>query len=372
MTEQSTPSNTPLEEVKRKENDLKSIILELGNNAIIMNEIYNFESQVPRQIIYMKYEPSETPKNEIPENYNIKLAKKLVSEDVYITNSIEIARNKIWGKDEALDEIVKEYLKDNTEAKYTENKNIRDAIELCRHDYLDLLNVYAIKKEFFEDDELKEYQTEKTARELISAVIASNQLSQAASYIASGGDEKYITKIPFSNVGDILKNSVRVPEMHENSLEIKTFESSSPDAVIETPEFISLFQIAKNALKYGGGKIGISMEDVEGTKIIRIKDYGGGIGGKDNNPITAEELPHIFDKGSTSDKRNGTGIGLYIVRELNKMRKNNVSVSTKFQNSSKPLVYTIQSNKAVEFEGNSTAGTTSGTEFTIYRNEKKK
>lgn len=371
MAGQSTPSNISLEKVKEKENSLKSIILELGNNALIMNGVYNFESQVPRQIIYIRYEPSETLKNEILEDYNIELAKRLISEDVYITNSIKIAQNKIWKKDEALDEIVKEYLKDNAGAGYTENKNIRDAIDLCRHDYLGLLNSYAVKKEFFANDELKEYQTEKIARELVSTLISSNQLSQAVAYIASGGDGKYITKIPFRNVGGILKNSVRVSEMGENSLEVKTLESLSPDAMIETPEFISLFQIAKNALKYGGGKIEISMEDVKGTKTMRIRDYGNGIKGKDNNSITTEGLPHIFDKGNTSDKINGTGVGLYIVKELNNMRKNNVSVATRFQNSNKNLFYSIHTNKAVEFEESSVAGITSGVEFAIYRSEKK-
>lgn len=68
----------------------------------------------------------------------------------------------------------------------------------------------------------------------------------------------------------------------------------------------------ENAIKYGDGRrICISFDEEENYKLINISNTGCN--------IANEELPHIFDsfyRGSNSDKEEGSGLGLYICKEL--------------------------------------------------------
>lgn len=68
----------------------------------------------------------------------------------------------------------------------------------------------------------------------------------------------------------------------------------------------------ENALKYGDGrKINISFDEEEGCKLITVTNTGC--------QIPEEELPHLFDsfyRGSNSENVPGSGLGLYICKEL--------------------------------------------------------
>lgn len=78
-----------------------------------------------------------------------------------------------------------------------------------------------------------------------------------------------------------------------------------------------LQNIIENALKYGDGKsVEITFSDEENCRLITVKN--GGCTLPDN------ELPHIFDsfwRGSNVGSKPGSGLGLYICRQL--MRKMN-------------------------------------------------
>lgn len=73
-----------------------------------------------------------------------------------------------------------------------------------------------------------------------------------------------------------------------------------------------LQNVIENALKYGDGeKIHITFGEEEDCKLITVKNTGASLDG--------EELPHIFDsfyRGSNSTKVRGSGLGLYICKEL--------------------------------------------------------
>ncbi len=76
---------------------------------------------------------------------------------------------------------------------------------------------------------------------------------------------------------------------------------------------VEVFQnIIENAIKYGDGKeIRIAVDEEEDCKLISVSNSGGG--------IEAEEILHIFDsfyRGSNSEKVEGSGLGLYICKEL--------------------------------------------------------
>lgn len=70
--------------------------------------------------------------------------------------------------------------------------------------------------------------------------------------------------------------------------------------------------IIENAVKYGDGKkVDITFGEEENCKLITITNTGCEIG--------EDELPHLFDafyRGSNSENADGSGLGLYICREL--------------------------------------------------------
>lgn len=77
-----------------------------------------------------------------------------------------------------------------------------------------------------------------------------------------------------------------------------------------------LQNIMENAIKYSDGhRIEIEISEEEGCKLIAVKNSGC--------TLSAEELPHIFDsfwRGSNAGNIPGSGLGLYICRQLmNKM-----------------------------------------------------
>lgn len=73
-----------------------------------------------------------------------------------------------------------------------------------------------------------------------------------------------------------------------------------------------LQNIIENAVKYGdGSSIDITFSDEEDCRLITVKNSGCTL------PDT--ELPHIFDsfwRGSNADSKAGSGLGLYICRQL--------------------------------------------------------
>lgn len=77
-----------------------------------------------------------------------------------------------------------------------------------------------------------------------------------------------------------------------------------------------LQNIMENAIKYGDGKsVGISICQEEDCVLVEVKNSGC--------TLPETELPHVFDsfwRGSNSQKAKGSGLGLYICRQLiNKM-----------------------------------------------------
>lgn len=81
-----------------------------------------------------------------------------------------------------------------------------------------------------------------------------------------------------------------------------------------------LQNIMENAVKYGdGGKISISFDDEEDCRLICVSNTG--------NTLKEEEIPHIFEsfyRGSNSESVKGSGLGLYICKQLMKLMDGDV------------------------------------------------
>lgn len=73
-----------------------------------------------------------------------------------------------------------------------------------------------------------------------------------------------------------------------------------------------LQNIIENAIKYGDGKnISISISEEEGCILVSVKNSG--------STLLETEMPHIFDsfwRGSNAGSNKGSGLGLYICRQL--------------------------------------------------------
>ena len=70
--------------------------------------------------------------------------------------------------------------------------------------------------------------------------------------------------------------------------------------------------IMENAIKYGDGKsIGINFSEEDGCTLITVRNSGC--------TLADTDLPHIFDsfwRGANAEKQKGSGLGLYICRQL--------------------------------------------------------
>ena len=90
---------------------------------------------------------------------------------------------------------------------------------------------------------------------------------------------------------------------------------SCPDCLVrgDLDRLVEVVQnVVENAIKYGDGrKIEISSGREEEEYVILIRNTGCGLSRKD--------LPHVFDsffRGSNVEKNPGSGLGLYICRQL--------------------------------------------------------
>ena len=97
--------------------------------------------------------------------------------------------------------------------------------------------------------------------------------------------------------------------------------SCDPDRAAEV-----LQNLMENAIKYGDGRrISITVTEEEGCKLITVSNTGC--------TLPDEEIPHIFDsfwRGSNSSGKSGSGLGLYICRQL--MSKMNGDIFARCEN----------------------------------------
>lgn len=94
-----------------------------------------------------------------------------------------------------------------------------------------------------------------------------------------------------------------------------------PNRIIEVIQ-----NIMENALKYGDGKsVSIEFSEEEYCRLITVKNSGC--------TLSDTELPHIFDsfwRGSNTGNQEGSGLGLYICRQI--MHKMNGDVFAEIKN----------------------------------------
>ena len=145
--------------------------------------------------------------------------------------------------------------------------------------------------------------------------------------------EKHVSDIVLASREDFLNLNVRMSELYLNDLiakidilykekfaalhtdfNVSPFDNCLIDGDADRLEEV-LQNILENAIKYGDGRfVDIDIGEEEGYKLIQVTNSGCS--------LKEEELPHLFDsfyRGGNADKKEGSGLGLYIAKSLMKM-----------------------------------------------------
>ena len=112
------------------------------------------------------------------------------------------------------------------------------------------------------------------------------------------------------NLSEIIKNSIN--DFKANRIIILNETLDNAYILGDKMRIYQIFEnIFNNSIKYANTKIDVSLNEDDDYFVATIKDYGPGIEDAD--------MPFIFEKfyrGKNSKGKNGTGLGLYIVKYM--------------------------------------------------------
>lgn len=166
--------------------------------------------------------------------------------------------------------------------------------------------------------------------------------------------EKYVSEIVAASREDFLNLEVQVGEVYLSQV-MSTIQTYYQDKlstlhtkfIVEDMEecllradkdrLVEVLQnMLENAIKYGDGKeIRITLREEEDCKLLSVENTGCS--------LKEEELPNLFDsfyRGSNSQGVKGSGLGLYICREL--MKKMDGEVFAEIRNGSFLVTAVVQ------------------------------
>lgn len=225
-------------------------------------------------------------------------------------------KNKYFGKFTWGMDMLRENLEDNKKRELNYQKEKKTLILSLSHDIKTPLSAIKLYARALKDNL---YETEEKRMEVIDG-ISKNTLEI----------EHYVNEIVKNSREDFMELPVKVSSFYLNEVidnirayytdrletiktefEINKFDNcmlkGDKDRVVEV-----LQNIIENAIKYGDGqKIGISFSEEEDCKLISVLNTGCS--------LKEDDLPHIFDsfyRGSNVKKQEGSGLGLYICKQL--------------------------------------------------------
>ncbi len=175
--------------------------------------------------------------------------------------------------------------------------DLRNKIQLTQG-YLDLLDMD------FELPEKADDYVKKAKRGVKSSV---GLIEKVRTLIKASSEKRKKMRLETS-----LRDAVEANEdrMEEKGMEAEIEDQGRSFYVKAGPLLKEVFSnLVENAVKYSGGnKIEISTEEVDGKILCRIEDDGKG--------IPDEKKEEIFNRGYTTNEERGTGLGLYLLRDL--------------------------------------------------------
>lgn len=217
----------------------------------------------------------------------------------------------IWGLD-----LLREHLEQQKSNELALQKDKKTLILSISHDIKTPLSAIklssqALSKGLYTDKE-KQIEVIRNINE------NANKIESFVTDIIKASNEEFI-KFEVNNCEFYLDDCInKITDYYSEKLSLNKTEftvSKHPNHIIkgDPDRAVEVMQnIIENAIKYGNGeyiKIDFSVE--EGCSLISISNNGC--------TIDDSEMPHIFDsfwRGSNSRKANGSGLGLYICRQL--------------------------------------------------------
>lgn len=197
----------------------------------------------------------------------------------------------------------------------TANRRIADLLAMLSHDIRQPLGIITLSGALLlqQWDDLDEAERR---RDLTRIVTAGTRMTELVEEILT------LTQI---DATDLRTRAARI-EVHAVAGEaIATVCDGSPDSVVindgpecwvlADPRHLNqiLTNLVSNALKYGAPPVEITATPAAESVDISVRDHGEG--------VPAEFVPHLFERFARADTpasrtKKGTGLGLYIVRQL--------------------------------------------------------
>ena len=241
-------------------------------------------------------------------------------------------KNKYFGKFTWGMDMLRENLEDNKKRELKYQKEKKTLILSLSHDIKTPLSAIKLYSKALKDSL---YDTEEKKNEVIDGILKNaDEIEHYVSEIVKNSRDDFMD-LPVNNQDFYLKEVIdQIKKYYTDKLEtihtkftVDEFNNcilkGDKDRVVEVIQ-----NVIENAIKYGDGKkISIEFSEEEDCKLITILNTGCN--------LNSNDLPHIYDsfyRGSNTKDKEGSGLGLFICKQLmykmdgdvySKIRKNN-------------------------------------------------
>ncbi len=189
--------------------------------------------------------------------------------------------------------------------------------------------VRAYTETLMKEPTLTEEQRESLQTILTECIRMEKIISQLL-IITRGQEKRYPICIETIKMRDVVDSVTETMEEQLRENEMKLISHCSGNMEIQADQSLftqMLLNLVENAVRYGKrkGTITLSAKQNDEATILSVKDDGIG--------IPEESLPHIFDRFyrvDASRNRNGSGLGLSIVKWIVETHQGSIDVQSKF------------------------------------------
>lgn len=229
---------------------------------------------------------------------------------------IKEQKNKYFGKFTWGMDMLRENLEDNKKKEIQYQKEKKTLILSLSHDIKTPLSAIKLYSKALGENL---YDTEEKRKEVIDGIMRNTvEIEHYVNEIVKNSREDFMD-IEVNNTGFYLNEVIEkikayyIDKLETIHTEFDVEEYSNCLVKGDKDRMVEVIQnIMENAIKYGDGKeIKVSFSEEEDCKLVSIINTGC--------DLKEEDLPHIFDsfyRGSNSKKQEGSGLGLYICKQL--------------------------------------------------------
>ena len=225
-------------------------------------------------------------------------------------------KNKYFGKFTWGMDMLRENLEDNKKREIKYQKEKKTLILSLSHDIKTPLSAIKLYSKALKENL---YDTEEKKKEVVDGILKNTvEIEHYVNEIVKNSREDFMD-LPVKNdsfyLNDVMEKikiyyTDKLETIH-TAFSVEDYSNclvkGDKDRIVEVIQ-----NVIENAIKYGDGKeIKIEFSEEEDCKLISIYNTGC--------ELIEEDLPHIFDsfyRGSNSKKQEGSGLGLYICKQL--------------------------------------------------------